>query len=200
MKKKILLFIFIIILVYAIGGIIFWFLNRKPEVVRISNLDSISGYNYNLKSNDKELYKSEFKILKKNLESNEINKEEYAKSISKMFIIDLYTLNNKINKYEIGGEQFVYPDAVENFKLNVQNTIYKYLEDNSNNFRKQELPEVSNVTINNIENIDYTIKDQTFKGYKVKLSWEYVKDLGYDKEGELILVIIDKNIYIVEKN
>lgn len=200
MKKKILLFIFIIILVYAIGGIIFWFLNKKPEVVRISNLDSISGYNYNLKSNDKELYKSEFKILKKNLESNEINKEEYAKSISKMFIIDLYTLNNKINKYEIGGEQFVYPDAVENFKLNVQNTIYKYLEDNSNNFRKQELPEVSNVTINNIENIDYTIKDQTFKGYKVKLSWEYVKDLGYDKEGELILVIIDKNIYIVEKN
>ncbi len=200
MKKKILLFIFIIILVYAIGGIIFWFLNRKPEVVRISNLDSISGYNYNLKSNDKELYKSEFKILKKNLESNEINKEEYAKSISKMFIIDLYTLNNKINKYEIGGEQFVYPDAVENFKLNVQNTIYKYLEDNSNNFRKQELPEVSNVTINNIENIDYTIKDQTFKGYKVKLSWEYVKDLGYDKEGELILVTIDKNIYIVEKN
>ena len=129
MKKKILLFIFIIILVYAIGGIIFWFLNKKPEVVRISNLDSISGYNYNLKSNDKELYKSEFKILKKNLESNEINKEEYAKSISKMFIIDLYTLNNKINKYEIGGEQFVYPDAVENFKLNVQNTIYKYLED-----------------------------------------------------------------------
>lgn len=200
MKKKILLFIFIIILVYAIGGIIFWFLNKKPEVVRISNLDSISGYNYNLKSNDKELYKSEFKILKKNLESNEINKEEYAKSISKMFIIDLYTLNNKINKYEIGGEQFVYPDAVENFKLNVQNTIYKYLEDNSNNFRKQELPEVSNVTINNIENIDYTIKDQTFKGYKVKLSWEYVKDLGYDKEGELILVTIDKNIYIVEKN
>ena len=194
MKKKILLFIFIIILVYAIGGIIFWFLNRKPEVVRISNLDSISGYNYNLKSNDKELYKSEFKILKKNLESNEINKEEYAKSISKMFIIDLYTLNNKINKYEIGGEQFVYPDAVENFKLNVQNTIYKYLEDNSNNFRKQELPEVSNVTINNIENIDYTIKDQTFKGYKVKLSWEYVKDLGYDKEGELILVTIDVSV------
>ena len=94
----------------------------------------------------------------------------------------------------------VFPDFISNYKLNVQNTLYKYLEDNSNNFREQELPEVSSVTINSIINNEYIIENQTYEGYKVNLSWDYVKDLGYDKEGEIILIIIDNNIYIVEKN
>ena len=45
MKKKIILFILIVILVYAIGGVVYVLLNKKPEVIKISNLDTIKGYN-----------------------------------------------------------------------------------------------------------------------------------------------------------
>ena len=53
--------------------------------------------------------KTEFDVLKANLESDTIDEEAYALSIAKLFIIDLYTMNNKINKYDIGGIEYVYP-------------------------------------------------------------------------------------------
>ena len=202
MKKKILLFILIIILVYSIGGIIYIYMNKKPsaEPVKISNLDTIKGYNYALRSNDTALYKEVFNNLKKNLESKEINDEEYAKTLTKLFIIDLYTLNNKINKYDVGGAQFVHPDYVSNYKLNVQNTLYKYMEDNSYKNRTQELPEVASVNITNAEKTNYKIGDNSFEGYKITLEWTYVKDLEYDSKGEVTLVKIDNLYYVVQKD
>ena len=149
---------------------------------------------------DLQIYKDEFKILKSNLESKEINYKDYAYSISKMFIIDLYTLNNKNNMYDVGGVQFVYPKARDNFKLNVENTLYKYMEDNSDGKREQDLPEVSNVEVTSDEVYEYTIGEEKYKGYKINLDISYVKDLEYDAKAELILVKVDKYLYIVEKN
>jgi len=200
MKKKIILFIFIIIFVYAAGGIAYVILNKKAETVKISDLDSIKGYNYTLKSNATELYKSEFKALKSNLENNNVNDEEFAKSVAKLFIIDLYTLSNKINKYDVGGINFVHPDYLSNYKLNVEDTLYKYMEDNTTKGRKQELPEVSTIEIKKCEEATYKIGEKEETGYKIELEWSYVKDLGYDKDGEVIIVKLDKNYYIVEKN
>ena len=91
------------------------FRNRCSEV-RVESLDTIKGFDYKLEDRDKEIYKTEFKKLKENLEGKSINYEDYAKSIAKMFIIDLYTIDNKINKYDIGGEEFVHHDALENYK------------------------------------------------------------------------------------
>ena len=45
-----------------------------------------------------------------------------------MFLIDLYNLDNKKNMYDVGGVIFVFPDARENYKLNVSNTLYKYMK------------------------------------------------------------------------
>ena len=199
-KKKIVLFILIVLMVYAIGGIVYLKLNKKPEIEKVSNLDIIKDYEYSLKSNDTDTYKKEFIKLKENLESKEINDEEYASSIAKLFIIDLYTINNKVNKYEVGGVRFVHPDYLANYKLNVQNTLYKYIEDNSYNNRTQELPEVSNVEITKIEKTNYKIDNNSYEGYKIALEWTYTKDLGYENKGEVILIKVDKNYYIVEKN
>ena len=102
--------------------------------------------------------------------------------------------------YDIGGVEFVWPDIVDNYKLNVSNTLYKYMVDNSNGERTQELPEVSNVDIKDITENEYTIGEEKYEGYKVKADISYVKDLEYDKEAEIILVKKDKYLYIVEKN
>ena len=43
-KKKIVLFILIILMVYAIGGIVYLKLNKKTEIEKVSNLDIIKDY------------------------------------------------------------------------------------------------------------------------------------------------------------
>ena len=200
-KKKIGLVICIIIFIYFIGGIIYNFaFDRDKDDKKVDKGITIKGFDYILYDKDLEIYKNEFKNLKANLESKEIDYKEYAYSISKMFIIDLYSLDNKENKYDVGGVEFVYPSAVENYSLNVMNTLNKYIKDNSDGDRKQELPEVKNVTIKSDEEIKFNIGDTEFDAYKIKADIEYVKDLEYDKEAELIIVRQDKYLYVVEKN
>ena len=201
MKKKVILFLCILIFVYAAGGTIYYIAARekKDDKPIVTNKDTIKGYDYTLKSNATKLYEDEFKALKANLEGD-INYDEYAVSVAKLFVIDLYTINNKINKYDTGGASFVYPDGRDNYKLNVQDTIYKYVEDNTNGKRTQNLPEVSSVIIKDSKKDTYKIGDNSFEAYKINLEWSYVQDLGYDKTGEIILIKKDKNIYVVEKN
>ena len=198
MKKKVILFLCILIFVYAAGGTIYYIATRekKDDKPIVTNKDTIKGYDYTLKSNATKLYEDEFKALKANLEGD-IN---YAVSVAKLFVIDLYTINNKINKYDTGGASFVYPDGRDNYKLNVQDTIYKYVEDNTNGKRTQNLPEVSSVIVKDSKKDTYKIGDNSFEAYKINLEWSYVQDLGYDKTGEIILIKKDKNIYVVEKN
>lgn len=201
MKKKVILFLCILIFVYAAGGTIYYIATRekKDDKPIVTNKDTIKGYDYTLKSNATKLYEDEFKALKANLEGD-INYDEYALSVAKLFVIDLYTINNKINKYDTGGASFVYPDGRDNYKLNVQDTIYKYVEDNTNGKRTQNLPEVSSVIVKDSKKDTYKIGDNSFEAYKINLEWSYVQDLGYDKTGEIILIKKDKNIYVVEKN
>ena len=202
-KKKIGIVVCSILLIYFLGGIFYNIFVDRSDTKKNNNVNNsvqIKGFEYLSNDSDTDLFKNEFKKLKKNLESSNINYNEYALSISKMFIIDLYTLVNKKNMYDVGGIQFVYPDARENYKLNVENTLYKYMEDNSDGKREQELPEVSNVEVTSDEVYEYTIGEEKYEGYKINLDISYVKDLEYDAKAELILVRVDKYLYIVEKN
>lgn len=203
-NKKFWLIISSIVLLYFIGGIVYINLDRGSSSVKNNkNVDkgiSIKGFDYILYEDDIDIYKDEFKKLKKNLESSNINYTEYAESISKMFVMDLYSLDAKKNMYDVGGEQFVYPDIRDNYKLNVTNTLYKYMKDNSDGKREQDLPMVKSVSIKNEDETKYKIGEEEFDGYKINLDIEYVKDLEYDKSAEIILVKKDKYLYIVEKN
>jgi len=203
MKKKIIgLAICILLFIYFFGGVIYNFVLDKPrkEDIQVNSSNTIKGYEYLLFEDDLDIYKSEFKILKKNLENKNINYEEYAKSISKMFLMKLYSLDKLDNKYDINSTEFIHPDAIENFKLNILNTLNKYIEDNSDGNRKQILPIVSKVEVNCFEEIRFDIGEDEYDAYKVNLKIDYIKDLGYDKKAELIIIKSDKYLYIVEKN
>ena len=101
-KKKVIIIIILIIILVAGGLVAYRIINpSQAKVKETKKLDKIKGFDYHLEDRDTKLYKDEFNKLKKNLESNDINYDEYAKSIAKMFIIDLYTIDNKINKYEL---------------------------------------------------------------------------------------------------
>ncbi len=165
---------------------------RKP-------IDSIGLYEYTLSNNDTDVYKDNFKALSKVLNEKPINYSEYAKSISKLFIIDLYTLNNKMGSTDIGGVEFLHKDLRDNFKENMGATLYKFMETNLDGKRTQKLPEVKEVNVDNIIETKYTYNSETYEGYLVDVSWSYVVDLGYETKAKLT-IINDKDILYIVKS
>ena len=192
----ILLIIIGIALFSYIGYVIYNdFLKKSSEDIVIKNLEL---YGYSLQESDTELYKTEFDNLSNILNKETINFEEYAKSISKLYIIDFYTLSNKISNTDIGGLEFIYPSLKDNFKLKAKDTIYKYIEVNYNGKREQKLPEVSEVDIEEIKEDKYKIGEEEFNSYIVNVKWSYAEDLGYQTSAKLTIINDSSKLYIVE--
>lgn len=166
----------------------------------VSEVGRIQDFDYVLEDRDTELFKEVFSSLKSILEKETIDYEEYAKELSKLYIIDLFTIDNKINQYDVGGLEYVHPDAKDNFDLKVRETLYQFVEDNSYGKRNQELPEVSSIEVVSIEEETEKIADKDYNGYTVDLSWDYKSDLGYERSATLKLVKVDKTLYIIKQD
>ena len=77
------------------------------------------------------------------------------------------SLKNKVNKYDIGGNEYFYEDKKTMFEQKVIDTLYNSLLDNTYGDRKQELPEVSDVQVlSNLEST-YKIGDKEVKAYVI---------------------------------
>ncbi len=183
--KKILIIILILLLVAALGYGALKIYNKfgsnkvakKPEVI-----NTIKEYGYNLDDNATKLYSNLFTQLKEVLQEEEVNEEEYAKLVAQMLVVDFYNIDNKMSKNDIGGVEFILEDYKENFILEASNTVYKYVEHNIYNDRKQTLPKVKSVVVQNVKNISYKYKDLVDeKAYEVVVSLEYETDLSYPK-------------------
>ena len=198
MKKfKFILIIFILIL--AIGLFYFFFINKNDNINTPKIEHSIEKYNYNLYDNSTKEYKKLFQELSAELSKDEIDEKKYVELISKMFIIDFYTLDNKLTNLNIGGVEFVHKDIVDNFKLKANETLYKYLENNMYGDRNQKLPVVKEVTINNISQKEFKYNNNAdYKAFFVDASWTYEKDLGYENKKTLIFVHEDNKLSLVE--
>lgn len=212
--KKIILVILILIIIALAAFLLYKKFYNKEDKKEVKVIKTISNYGYNLDENETKIYKDEFNNLDEILSNNNVNYEEYAKSIAKLFIIDFYTLDNKLSKNDIGGTEFIEPTIKDNFIEQARSTFYKYLEVNSNS-RNQDLPIVSEIKDIKIENTTFTILDKndittakdvaktkslgtTVNAYKVSISWDYEKDLGYESEANIIIIKEDKKLYIVE--
>lgn len=190
-KKIIGILIFLLIIIIIVYGLLI-ILSGSEKIKQNTEVDKIK-YNYIKYSRDSDVYGNIFIDLKETLEQDSIDYKKYAECISKLFVIDFYTLKNKNSKEDIGGLQYLKEELKDNFILNASNTIYKYVGIDNN------LPEVNNIELVNIEEINYSIKQNQYKAYKVSLKWGYKKDLGYDKEGNFIVIKDGEQLYIVEK-
>ncbi len=161
--------------------------NDKGTQTVVKVLSSLDEYGYTLTDQDGEYYKKEFKKLEEILRANPIDEKAYNEQVAKMFVIDLYTMSTKLNKYDIGGYEFYYRDKVDMFSQKVMDTLYSQMEDNMYGDRKQELPEIKEVTVVSVEESQYMLKDGTVPAYQVKLNMTYVKDMGYDTKGTVML-------------
>ena len=142
------------------------------------------------------MFKENFKELKNVLSKKEIDNKEYASVVSKLFIIDFYTLNNKTSINDIGSVQFVYSSYKSDFVDYAREGIYKQVKSNLDNDRSQDLPEVKSVTIDSIEEIvpSTELKSDDFKNvtdpeaYKVKISWDYTKSNDFQTSATMVIV------------
>lgn len=197
-KYKTLLIIIVICIILIIGLLVIK--NMKNEGVKnnVKVVDSIVDFSYTLDERDTSLMKENYKELKKILKEKDINYEEYSQIIAKLFIIDLFTMDNKINKYDVGSLEYVYPETIDNFKLNIEDTIYKSMEDNTYDKRVQELPIVKSIEVIDTKTSTFKINEEELDSFIVTLNWEYEKDLGYDKEATITLIKENKKVYVVE--
>ena len=193
----------ILIVLVSILGISKIFFKKDTEIkpkVETKVISNIEKYGYTLDDRDTKYMKETFKELENNLNAEEINEEEYAKLLSKLFIIDFYTLNNKINKYDVGSLEYILSDKEEIFKTKAMDTIYSDIIDNTYKDRVQELPEITNVEILEIKEDKIELDKKEADCYKITLKYSYKKDLGYDKEGTVYLVKKDKKLEIALYN
>ncbi|MFV0275468.1 MAG: hypothetical protein ACK5HL_04450 [Bacilli bacterium] len=208
MKNKIIkILISLIFITLVIIGAIYIFKNinssnktTTSNEVKIEK--DIHEFGYILETNRSKFYKKEFENLSNILKKEEIDYEKYATSLSILFVYDLYNLNSKTSKNDIGGTLFIHKDLVDNYVLNVQTTLYNHIENNFKGDRTQVLPEVTNVTLEKIEKSSYEYKDKIYHdSYDIVLNINYKEDLEYTTKVELNVVKEDDDkLYVVELN
>lgn len=195
-RKLILYYVLIGIILFGLVGIKLYndfFRNNNDKII-----SSIELYGYTLSNNDSEIYKENFSELKNILDETNIDYNNYAKCISKLFIIDLYSLSSKLSSSDIGGLEFVHPDLKNNFKENMSNSLYKYILSDIDGKRTQELPNVTSVTIDSVFESNYEYNSVKYDAYIVSLSWTYDKDLDYQNNIKLTLIKDNNVLYIVK--
>lgn len=199
-KSDIKMIVFFII----IGILLFGFIGYKVKMDFFTEdethkkLLSLDLYGYTLSKSDTELYKDNFKVLEGILNENPINYTDYAKSASKLFIIDVFTLSNKVSSTDIGGLEFLHKNLKSNFKENMGATLYKNVMINIDGKRTQELPEVSSIDVTECSETKYKYGDNEYDAYVVSLNWQYKKDLGYETSMKVTLIKDSDKLYIVK--
>ena len=201
-KYKIPLIILFILIVTCISLLVvkkyLFDKDKNKPTVYSSILDSMESYGYTLDDQDSKLFKDTYYELKKILDADEIDYDAYSQKLSELFIIDLYTIDTKINRFDVGGVEYLYENEKEMFKNKVMDTLYESLEDNSYGTRKQELPSVKKLTLEDSKKVDYKIDDKKLNGTKYTYTIEYEKDLGYDSKIEITAVKDEEKVFIVE--
>lgn len=197
-KKIFKLIFFLVIIILIIGGIFFYLNKNKSEQVTVKkSVDSIKGYDYTLSENATKYYKSLFKQLKNVLESDDVDEDKYADLVAKMFVADFYNLDNKINKNDVGGKEFVYTDFTDDFTKLATTTMYKKVKSNIYGKRKQKLPVVTNVSTETKDSTSFEYGNNTDdEAYVIDFSIEYKEDLGYQDSGELTIIHNGKKLEV----
>jgi len=202
-KVKVVLCIILWVLVAVAGVVVYkkYFDDKPKEVKETKVVNEVDKYGYTLRDNKPTKYKEMFTELKEILNKDPVDEEEYVKKISEMFIYDFYSLNDKTAKTDIGGVDFVYPDILENFLQNAQDTYYKYIESNIYNNRKQSLPVVSNISVDSVAQREFAYGNKNDpEAYVVEASWAYTDDSfsDYQKSATLVFIHDDIKLSLVE--
>ena len=179
-RKKGFIIALIILILLGVGGYFgYKYIDKKlhPTAIEVKELDKVEtkdyDYGYRLTDLDSKYYQEEFKKLKDILTQDEVNFDDYATQMAKCFAIDLYTMSTKLNKYDVGGQEFMYSEDQEDFGKYIINNTYDTMADNTFGDRKQDLPEVTKVDVQSTDKITYLLGTEKVDAYLVKMEISY---------------------------
>ena len=204
-KKKLLVCFILVILI--VGGYFIYnkFFDHK-EVTAPKVVDEIKNFDYVVNENDTKLFKTTFKELKDILSKKEVDNKKYAETISKLFIIDFFNLNNKSSKNDVGGVQFVYNSYKTDFVDYARDGIYKQVANSIEKKSNNNLPEVTSVKITGTDTVvpssifehsDFANENEA-NAYEIKLEWTYKNGSGF-QDSAVITVVKDGNKLSIAK-
>ena len=202
-KKRIMIAMIVLILIIAVASLgVYQLCFPKKDVKTVVTVaDKIAdGYDYTITDEATKYSKDLFSKLKKELSKDSVDEENYAKLETQLFISELFTLSNKVNRNDVGGVQFIYKDYQESFTKEAMEELYHYVENNIYGDRKQELPEIVNVDVINVEQKEYVLSDEVTdeKAYYIDVTMNYAKDLGYQNSATIVLIHNGKRLDVVK--
>lgn len=195
-SKKALITGFVILLIVGIviGSVIYFVFFKSSGSKKSVVLKEIKDYGYTLEDRDTKLMASTFSELEDILSQDNVDYKKYAEALGKLFVIDLYTISNKLDTYDVGGCEYIHPDDLTEYKHNVTGTLYNYIGYIDD--REFKMPEVKTVEVDKIEETTFKYNEDEYDGYLLTISWDYVKDLGYDDKALVTIFKADKKLYI----
>lgn len=202
--KKLLLLLIVVAII--IGGFIgYQKFFKKDNTKKVKVVDSIKNDNvdYVVNENDSKLFKKTFEELKKVLNAKEVDNKKYAETISKLFVIDFFTLSNKTSKNDVGGVQFVFDGYKTTFVEYARDGIYKQVLASDAGQINNSLPTVKSVKVNSVEEVSpagmfATPFAEDAVGYEVRLSWTYENDDSFQSEAVIVVAPDGEKLSLVK--
>ena len=202
--KKLLLLLIVVAII--IGGFIgYQKFFKKDNAKKVKIVDSIKNDNvdYVVNENDTKLFKKTFEELKKVLNAKEVDNKKYAETISKLFVIDFFTLSNKTSKNDVGGVQFIFDGYKTTFVEYARDGIYKQVLASDAGQINNSLPTVKSVKVNSVEEVSpagmfATPFAEDAVGYEVRLSWTYENDDSFQSEAVIVVAPDGEKLSLVK--
>lgn len=200
------LFILLTIMMIALAGLeIKSFLDTSQKNNVVVDTMNIGPYKVSVKQTA--LEKEIGNELKTALDSKEQN--AIVQQVSRYFVADYFTLNDKVSVNDIGGLSFVLVNNKKEFKTNAINSYYGDVPIFREVFGQKNLPVVESVSAEKVKKYDLNklkinkSEDSKAKeAYSVNLSWKYMENEKLDtsdivNKGQIILVKDqDNNLFI----
>ena len=203
--KKLLILLLIVALV--IGGFIgYQKFFKKDNTKKVKVVDSIKNDNvdYVVNEHDSKLFKKTFEELKKVLNAKEVDNKKYAETISKLFVIDFFTLSNKTSKNDVGGVQFIFDGYKTTFVEYARDGIYKQVLANDGTSSNNSLPTVKSIKVTSVEEVAPAGMfssggfPEDAVGYEVHLNWTYENDDDFQSEATIIVAPDGEKLSLVK--
>ena len=175
--------------------------NKNSDIPEIQE-EKINNdlYDYKISNRATDYEKQLFNQLEEIISKELISYEEYGKVLTQIFITDLFTLKNKKSSNDIRSSQYIYKDYQETFKLMVKESLYSNIELDLDRTREQQLPEVTEVTINSITKDIFKYNNEILdnEALFIEATINYELDLGYPTNYKVVLVKKDNLLQVVK--
>lgn len=201
-KKKMiiirLIVLFIIFIALFIG--IKSYLNRNIDIPVEVNEEPIkvTAGIYTLIDNPTKYQSKVFNELKLLLEKETYSDEDIAKSITKNFIAEFYTLSNVKSK-DVRGTQFVpieLRDRFKEFGSDIYDYYVYYINRADLEVVKANITKVQTTKYNYIDELKVIASKKDLAGYIMSVNWSYKNNKSYLTN--ITIVKWDDNYYIVK--